>query len=406
MVLAMGNRDSGVRMNILYSFRTRGVGAEAVHISGIARAFERLGNKVYFQSPCKIRPGSDPFRKERGKAFFWNMLSRGMPRLLFEMMELSYNIFSWFRIRRHLKTRDFGIIYERHAFFLFSTGSIARRCNVPLIVEVNELTGENRVRSQPLLSRLAGWCDQRLFDRASLIVVVSPYLKREIMKRHGVADTKIEVHCNGIDEDMGKELSGARIRSSSPVPAADCIFGFVGWFVEWHRLDLLVEVFSMLCHEQPHLNAGLLLVGDGPLRNELSNRCKELGISDKVKFAGAIEHSQMPKILKKIDIAVIPHSNQYRSPIKLFEYMAGKCAVIAAGTEPISMVINHGVNGLLFTPLDKEEMLQVFMEAASDSQLRTSIGRRAHHDVLQSYTWKHNAQGILGKVEEMACRKP
>ena len=398
----MGNIDSGVRVNILYSFRTRGVGAEAVHISGIAGAFERLGNKVYFQSPCKIQPGSDPFCKGRGKALFWNWLSRRMPRLVFEMMEVSYNLFSWFRIRRHLKSRDFGIIYERHAFFLFSTGFLARRYNVPLVVEVNELTGDDRVRSQSLLSGLAGWCDQRLFERASLIVVVSPYLKREIMSRHGVPDSKIEVRCNGIDEEMGKEFCRDEMRSFSPVPGSDCIFGFVGWFVEWHRLDLLLDAFSLLCNAQPHLKAGLLLVGDGPLRNELVNRCAELGISDKVKFAGVIEHSRMPEILKTIDVAVIPHSNHYRSPVKLFEYMAGQCAVVAAGTEPISMVINHGVNGLLFTPLDKEEMLKVFLHVASDSGFRTAIGCRAYHDVMESYTWRHNAQAVLEKLEDMA----
>ena len=62
--------------------------------------------------------------------------------------------------------------------------------------------------------------------------------------------------------------------------------------------------------------------------------------------------------------------NEYRSPVKLFEYMAGECAVIAPQTEPISLVIEHGENGLLFPPMNKGEMLDMFVKFASDKELR------------------------------------
>ena len=387
-------------MNILYSFRTRGVGAESVHISGISRALERLGHRVYFQSPCKVQHGADPFKRGNGKEFFWNILSRRMPRLLFEMGEICYNLFSWFRVRRQLRTRDFDLIYERHAFFHFSTGLIARDCAIPLIVEVNELVGDDRVRSPPVLSGLARWCDKRLFDRASLIVVVSPYLKREIMKRHDIACNKIEVHCNGVDEEIARRHSEQKTVVGAD-PDACCVLGFVGWFVEWHRLDLLIDVFASLCNESPDLNSKLLLVGDGPLRPQLVSQCRELGISDKVIFAGVVEHCRVPEVLRGIDIAVIPHSNQYRSPVKLFEYMIEECAVVAAQTEPISMVIDNGRNGLLFRPLDKADMLHAFMQLVSDVNLRVAMGFQARKDVIAGYTWKHNVQRIMAKLQEL-----
>ena len=55
-----------------------------------------------------------------------------------------------------------------------------------------------------------------------------------------------------------------------------------------------------------------------------------------------------------MDIGVVPHSNEYRSPIKLFEYMGQGKAVVAPRTEPIEMVVNDGVNGLLFDSASKE----------------------------------------------------
>ena len=52
-------------MTILYHFRTRGTGAEGVHIAGIANAFEELGHRVVFSSPLGRDPrataGENPF---------------------------------------------------------------------------------------------------------------------------------------------------------------------------------------------------------------------------------------------------------------------------------------------------------------------------------------------------------
>ena len=52
-------------MNILYHFRTRGTGAEAVHIAGIVRALEKMGHHVILSSPTGVDPrktaGETPF---------------------------------------------------------------------------------------------------------------------------------------------------------------------------------------------------------------------------------------------------------------------------------------------------------------------------------------------------------
>lgn len=49
-----------------------------------------------------------------------------------------------------------------------------------------------------------------------------------------------------------------------------------------------------------------------------------------------------------MDICVVPHSNEFRSPIKLFEVMARGRAVLAPRTEPIAMLVSDGGNGALF----------------------------------------------------------
>ena len=59
-------------MRILYHFRTRGTGAEAVHIAGIVRAFEKMGHEVVLSSPTGVDP-----RETAGMTPFANAGSRG-----------------------------------------------------------------------------------------------------------------------------------------------------------------------------------------------------------------------------------------------------------------------------------------------------------------------------------------
>ena len=385
-------------MNVLYSFRTRGVGAEAVHISGVTRALERLGHKVFYHSPCSVRPGANPFSSGGGRSRFLGFLCRMIPGVGFELMEIAYNLYSWLRARRCLRRSQFGLIYERHAFFHFATGLLARKHDIPLVVEVNELAGDSRVRGRVRLTSLARRCDRKLFECASLIVVVSPYLKREIIKRYGIPENKIDVQCNAVDEPASGSSIDCSLEFLNRLEGASCVFGFVGWFVHWHRLDILMDVFSRLCSERPDMDARLLMVGDGPLKDELSGACKKLAISEKVIFAGSVEHACIPRVLSVVDIAVIPHSNEFRSPVKLFEYMASECVVVAPETEPISSVIFHGQNGLLFRAMDSDHMLDMFIKAASDQILRNSLAERAGVDVIEKYTWTHNVRRVLERM--------
>src|SRR5687767_5039781 len=132
-------------MKILYHHRTQGHGAEGVHITGIVRGFQRLGHEVELLWP----PGVDPFQTagrylygERRSlvARFWKAVSRHFPQILFELMEVGYDFFHRRRLMKKLDEEKVDFIYERNAFFLGSTASVARRRGIPLVLEVNEVT--------------------------------------------------------------------------------------------------------------------------------------------------------------------------------------------------------------------------------------------------------------------------
>jgi glycosyltransferase involved in cell wall biosynthesis len=385
-------------MNILFHFRTQGTGAEGVHITGMARAFRHLGHTVTFCSPSGIDPtttaGANPFgASPKG---LLARLAAYAPKFLFEVLEIGYNGFAARRIGALLHRERFDLIYERHAFFLCATALLAKQRHVPLIVEVNELAGDQRVRAQPFLLPLARLADRITFHRARLIIVVSPHLQRRI-EALGIPREKILVLPNAVDEQaLQAGDDGSTIRKRHQCEST-LIIGFAGWFVPWHRLDLLFRAFAPLARVEAALR--LMIVGDGPLRGDLEAQAISLGVRDRVIFTGPVPHEAMPGYLAAMDVCVIPHSNAYRSPIKLFEYMAQGRPVVAPRAEPIELILRHGENGMLFPSEDEEGLRGQLAALIRDPDLRRRLGSRARLEVGEKYTWNRNAEQVLARAK-------
>jgi glycosyltransferase involved in cell wall biosynthesis len=381
---------------ILYHFRTRGTGPEAVHISGIVRAFEKLGCRVILSSPTGVDPrqgaGTSPFEEPTGGAGgLLARMTRYLPAGWFELIEFFYNIPAYRRNLRLARSSGVRLIYERHAFFLFSTALVARRVRCPLVIEVNELVGDARLRAQPLFSRLARWTDRFVFRRARLIVTVSPHLKR-CVEAYGVPPERVIVLPNAVsEEELALPAEPWPIRQSLPEPAF--LLGFAGWLVEWHRLDFVIEALAA-----PEFSpVVLVLIGEGPLQSELESQARELGV--KLHCAGALPHSTIPAALRAMDACIVPHSNAYRSPIKLFEYMAQERAILAPRTEPVESVVTDGKEALLFTPLDTTSFRDCLNKLLASKSLREQLGAGARRLVDERHTWERNAQKILAGVD-------
>ncbi len=388
-------------MKILYHFRTQGTGAEGVHIAGVASAFMKLGHKVTFSSPTGVNPcqtaGANPFGEKKRRSLLSRLAAKA-PGLIFELLEVAYNFVSYARLRSLLARERFGLIYERHAFFLCATAFLAQQRGIPLVVEVNELAGDERIRATPWLAPLAQWADRVTFQRASLIVVVSPHLKRRI-ESLGVSPERILVLPNAVSEESLETCAdGGEVRARYGFEDA-VVIGFVGWFVAWHRLDILINEFARLAATEPRLR--LLLVGEGPLATELAAQAQSLSVSDRVIFAGSVPHDATPSHIAAMDVCVVPHSNAFRSPIKLFEYMAVGRAVVAPRTEPIEMVLQHGENGLLFSPENAADLGAQLARLIGEPRERERLGEAARRSVVERHTWRRNAEAVLAAARSV-----
>jgi glycosyltransferase involved in cell wall biosynthesis len=144
-----------------------------------------------------------------------------------------------------------------------------------------------------------------------------------------------------------------------------------------------------------------MLVGDGPHRPELEAMARDLGIRPWILFIGAVPHEQVPHHVAAMDLAVMPSSNWYGSPIKIFEYGALGRAVIGPDTPPVREVMADEEEGLIIPAGSVVALQAALSRLAGNALLRQQLGERFRERVLREYTWDHAASRLLAICEQV-----
>lgn len=387
-------------LNIIYHHRTQGRGAEGTHIMSIVKAFEELGHNVTIISPPGIDPrkeiGAPPVDKTKvktsGVQSIWKIISKYLPNPFFELMEIAYNVPAYRKLKKEMQNKDYDFIFERYAFFLIAGSRISRKYKIPIIVEANEVSGiKDRARKQTF-SRVCEWFESMLFQQAKAVFTVSSQLKRMIIDKEISAD-KVHVLPNAIDMSIaGISPDGNILRSSYNLDNR-FVIGFAGWFDNWDRLDFLLDVFRDI--HGKHSDIAICLIGDGPALNGIRKIVNENDLSDSVVLTGAVPKKDIFRYLSILDVAILPHSNNFGSPVIMFEMMSQKKPIVAPKLPPIEDVLEDRKHALLFSPLDKESCIEALLDYYTSPELRKNCANKSYDLLLKEHTWANNSRKIV-----------
>lgn len=154
----------------------------------------------------------------------------------------------------------------------------------------------------------------------------------------------------------------------------------------------LLEAFATVRRQIPQ--AQLDLVGDGPLRQELEALGGDLGISDAVRFHGALSEAETLGRIAAAHILVLP-SFMEGLPLVIMEAMALGKPVVASGVAGIPELVRTGENGLLVPPSDWQALGAAMVALASDAAMRQRLGKAAKADVLEYFAIDRAVQPLI-----------
>lgn len=283
----------------------------------------------------------------------------------------------------------FDLVYERQALFAWAGMEAARAAGVPGVLEVNAPLVEEQALHRTLADRTGAEDGvRRALAAARVVVAVSRVLGRWL-DRHPEAQGKVRVVPNAVDPRRFPAPPIAPV--GRPLTVA-----FVGTLKPWHGLETLVDAFALLRRTVP--GARLLVVGDGPGREDLEARVERARLGGAVELTGAVAPAAVGPLLRGADVSVVPYpptAERYFSPLKAFEGMAAGLPVVGSRIGQLPEVVREGETGLLVAPGDVPALAAALAGLAADPEGRRRMGAAARAWVLRHHTWDGVAHEVL-----------
>lgn len=272
-------------------------------------------------------------------------------------------------------------LYERFALHSVAGSWAASALGIPLLVELNAPLPEEAAAYRRLEEpREARRLEQSVLSGADVVLAVSRPLE-DYARARGAR--RARVLPNAVAPELFLE---PRVKRADPVAV------FLGSLRPWHGAETIAAAWRLLGSTAPPL----LVVGDGPGRGELESVGAEV--------TGRLPYSDVPALLASADIGLAPYTRaapRYFSPLKVFEYLAARLAVVAAELPGVTDIAGREAV-VLIPPGDAEALAAAVGELATDSSRRARMGWAGRALVAAEHTWTHRARTVLALVAQMS----
>jgi len=230
--------------------------------------------------------------------------------------------------------------------------------------------------------------EKKLADSSEAVIAVSQSVKHELVSRYDLDPDKVHVVHNGVD-----------LGESQPSRKRQNVFLYIGRQTAHKGLPYLLQAFGKFARS--HRRYDLVIVGErleGGVDPSLIHLSNELGIRDRVKFAGRLSERRTWEILGRARCLVLP-SLAEAFGMTVLEAMASETPVIATRVGGIPEVVRNGRNGLLVPPADADALSESMERIASDSRLRRNLAEEGRRSCAQ-FTWDEMARRTIEVYEE------
>ncbi|NTW32284.1 MAG: glycosyltransferase family 4 protein [Bacteroidetes bacterium] len=172
------------------------------------------------------------------------------------------------------------------------------------------------------------------------------------------------------------------------------VFGCVKSLETIYGQSFLIKAFAQLASEFSELSLKLLLVGDGSLMNKYKLSVNELGINNKVVFAGKAPYSEICNYHNMIDVFVNYSLNESFG-VSVLEASACEKPVIASNIGGLPEVVNDGITGMLVPPANVELLFQTMKDLLLNKQKAINMGKQGRQWVKQNFDFEKNVNSMI-----------
>ena len=232
-------------------------------------------------------------------------------------------------------------------------------------------------------------------ENATLIVTISKYSLEKIKKYYNINEKKVRIVPNGVDTEKFKPSTNIPKEKFGLGPEPYILF--VGSLIPRKGLPFLVKAAKKILKEKP--DTKFLIVGDGPLKNQLKNSLETSNLLGNFIFLANINEDLLPAVYNCADVFILP-SIQEGQGIVLLEAQATGKPVVAFDIGGVNEAIHNRKTGLLVKPGSTDDLAEATLKLLSDKTLRQEMGTNGRNYVSENFTWDLCAERMLKVYRE------
>jgi glycosyltransferase involved in cell wall biosynthesis len=249
-----------------------------------------------------------------------------------------------------------------------------------------EYSWQNILRPRNLAVRLLNHWTLRSADH----VICASTAAVNVLQQKGYRRSASVMPLAGVDSRYFYPQPVCKLRTELGLEGT--VIGYVGRLVPEKGLDVLLLACSQLAGRFT-----VLIVGDGADKVRLEAMAKSLGLADRCRFVGAVDHSSVAEYMNAMDIFVLPsrtttHWKEQFGRV-LVEAMACKVAVVGSDSGAIPEVVADA--GRIFPEGDRTALATILTKLLTDATLLQNTRERGYRRALANFTVERLAERVL-----------
>ena len=206
-------------------------------------------------------------------------------------------------------------------------------------------------------------------NQSNGVTAVSNYLKDETYRNFEITN-EIEVIHNFIDIDRFQKSDKDHFKKAI-APDGEKVLTHVSNFRKVKRVGDVIRIFKNVYQ---HIPSKLLLIGDGPERQNLEKLCREIGLCHEIRFLG--KQDAIEELLAVSDLFLMPSASESFG-LAALEAMACEVPVISSNVGGLSELNIHGETGYLCEVGDVEAMSKFAIDLLQNEELLLKLKKQA-----------------------------
>ncbi len=374
-------------------------------VGGIARVVHDLSHRLikdgHDVTVVTYKEGNTPdFENDKGvKVYRVNNYMINPNNFIDWVMQLNFNM-SAKATELIIKEGGFDVIHAHDWLVAYAAKNLKNAFNIPIVSTIHATEAGRNSGIHDDTQRYINDTEWMLTYESTEVIVNSNFMKGDLQRLFGLPFEKINVIANGINLTNFNGIERDYEFRRQYAADNEKIILFLGRLVYEKGIQHLISAMPKIL--EGYHDAKLVIAGKGGMIDELRQQAKNMGIENKVYFAGYLNSKQVCKMYKAADISVFPSTYEPFGIVALEAMLAGN-PVVVSDVGGLNEIVTHGVDGMKCYAGNSNSIADSILELLYNPQLCDNIVKKAKAKVKEEYNWAKIAQDTHFTYQKAIC---